>query len=98
MQSKADGPTYFTLDLFLASQTHHLLQALAFSGVKYEHLKQLNITDGGRRKSDFKEGADSIDALGATKHWSSDGLYSHLEMLQDLVPNTVSAYRTGVSP
>ncbi|GLB34519.1 hypothetical protein LshimejAT787_0200840 [Lyophyllum shimeji] len=73
MQSKADGP-----------------QALAFSGVKYEHLKQLNIRSGGRLrlKSDFKERADAIDALGAANHWSSDRLYSHLEILQDFVPNT----------
>jgi hypothetical protein len=41
-------------------------------------------------KSDYEARAKRADALGATEHWSSQGLYRHLVVLQGLVPKAVS--------
>ncbi|KIL56190.1 hypothetical protein M378DRAFT_1038874 [Amanita muscaria Koide BX008] len=69
MKSKLDGP-----------------QALSFSGMTEEALSKLNITLGGslKLKTDYKVRVAATEELGMTEHWSSEGLYRHLRVLQKL--------------
>ncbi|TEB24583.1 hypothetical protein FA13DRAFT_1777814 [Coprinellus micaceus] len=68
-------------------------QALSFSGVTFDHLHSPKIELCGRLelKSDYEARAKRGDALGATEHWSSQGLYRHLVVLQGLVPKANEA-------
>ena len=101
MQSKVDGPQVcYALDhLALTSREEislqtqpFLLQSLSFSSARQHHLKALNIKVGGslRSKSDFETRVAVINNLGAGEHWSAEGLYRHLQVLQALVPQMVS--------
>ncbi|CAA7261045.1 unnamed protein product [Cyclocybe aegerita] len=76
MESKLDGP-----------------QVLAFSGMTEEDLSKLNIAYGGslKLKTDYKVRVDATEELGKTEHWSSEGLYRHLRVLQKLVPRVNEA-------
>jgi hypothetical protein len=57
-----------------------------------EDLFKLNITLGGslKLKTDYKVRVAATEELGMTEHWSSEGLYRHLRVLQKLVPRAVS--------
>lgn len=86
MQSKLDrdGAPASKHDL-----PHHLLQALSFSGMAEEVLSKLNIKLSGslKLKSDYNVRVAATERLGMTsEHWSSEGLYRHLCVLQKLVP------------
>ncbi|KAF8797428.1 hypothetical protein BYT27DRAFT_7219210 [Phlegmacium glaucopus] len=74
MRSKLDGP-----------------QILSFSGMSDEDLFKLNITYGGslKLKKDYDVRVAATENLGKTEHWSSDGLYRHLCVLQKLVPRVL---------
>ena len=56
-----------------------------------EALSKLNITLGGslKLKTDYKVRVAATEELGMTEHWSSEGLYCHLRVLQKLVPRAV---------
>ena len=57
-----------------------------------EALSKLNITLGGslKLKADYKVRVAATEELGMNEHWSSEGLYRHLCVLQKLVPRAVS--------
>jgi hypothetical protein len=100
MQSKIDGPQVSMLRSFSPFSSSSIplanfLQALSFSGIKFEHLDLLNLEDGGsiQLKKDYETRAAATDLLGTAEHWSSEGLYRHLTVLQDLVPKAVSAHK-----
>lgn len=89
MQSKLDGPPASKhVDL-----PYRLLQALSFSGMAEEALSKLNIQLGGslKLKTDYKVRVAATEQLGMTEHWSSEGLYRHLCVLQKLVPRANEA-------
>ena len=71
---------------------YRLLQALSFSSMAEEALSKLNIKLGGslKLKTDYKVRVAATEELGMTEHWSSEGLYRHLRVLQKLVPRAVS--------
>lgn len=98
MQLKVGGPQVRYVNvrsvLRIKLQTHHFLQALSFSSVKYKDLQRLNIEFGSplEFKMNYDTRIDAIDALGAVELWSSDGLYRHLKRLQGLVPRTVGVH------
>ena len=79
------GPKYVTLDLspfeYPARKRDIPQRAPPFSGVKCEHLTQLDIDGRGllQLKSDYETRAAAMDILGAVEHRSSDGLYHHLK-------------------
>lgn len=54
--------------------------------------EDLNIIFGDslNLKGDYEDGTAVTLELGKTEHWSSDGLYRHLRVLQKLVPRAVS--------
>ncbi|KAM6489310.1 hypothetical protein JOM56_015211 [Amanita muscaria] len=81
MKSKLDGP-----------------QVLSFSGMAEEALSKLNITLGGslKLKTDYKVRVAATEELGMTEHWSSEGLYRHLRVLQKLVPRNEAASRAWI--
>ena len=56
-----------------------------------EALSKLNIELGGslKLKTDYKARVVATEKLGMTEHWSSEGLYRHLRVLQNLVPRAV---------
>lgn len=57
-----------------------------------EDLRKSNITGNGvlKMKEDYEERVAATVKLGKNEHWSSDGLYRHLCVLQKLVPKAVS--------
>jgi hypothetical protein len=69
-----------------------LFQILSFSGMTEEDLLKLNIIESGslNLKGDYEDRMAATVELGKTEHWSSDGLYHHLCVLQKLVPRAVS--------
>src|SRR6266852_2837397 len=71
--------------------TDHHCQALSFSSMTYETLKSLNVKDNGvlKLKTDSASCVTATVDVGKGEQWSSEGLYCHLCMLQDLVPKTV---------
>ena len=71
---------------------YRLFQILLFSGMTEEDLSKLNITYGGsiKLKTDYKVRVAATDEFGKSEHWSSDGLYRHLLVLQKLVLRTLS--------
>jgi hypothetical protein len=58
----------------------------------YETLKSLNLKDSGalKLKTDSTSRVTATVDVGKGEQWSSEGLYRHLCILQDLVPKTVS--------
>ncbi|KAF8327639.1 hypothetical protein F5887DRAFT_1083685 [Amanita rubescens] len=87
MQSKLDGPQVRHIPLA------RLFQALSFSGMTEEALSKLNITLGGslKLKTDYKVRVAATVELGMNEHWSSEGLYRHLCVLQKLIPRANEA-------
>ena len=63
----------------------------------YEHLDKLNISlsDVLKPKPDCTLHAAEINSFREDEHWSADGLYHHLCMLEGLVPCTVSMLKSG---
>ena len=57
-----------------------------------EHLEKLNISSSGelKLKHESRSRAVATDSVGEGEHWSSDGLYRHLCVLEGLVPRKVS--------
>ncbi|KAF8804113.1 hypothetical protein BYT27DRAFT_7108337 [Phlegmacium glaucopus] len=81
-----------TLTKMLEMMGSKLDEALSFSGMTEEDLSQLNIKFGGslKLKTDYEVRVAAMEELGMTEHWSSEGLYRHLRVLQKLVPRAVS--------
>ena len=57
-----------------------------------EALYKLDITlhNSLKLKTNYKVRVAPTQELGMTEHWSSEGLYRHLRVLQKLVPRAVS--------
>jgi len=96
MRSKLDGPQVCRIPLINMTllKAHRPLQLLSFSGMNDEDLFKLNINYGGslKLKKDYDVRVAATENLGKSEHWSSNGLYRHLCVLQKLVPRVVSAY------
>jgi len=63
-----------------------------------EHLENLNISESDvlKLKPNCTLYAAETDSIGEDDHWSANGLYRHLCMLEGLVPQTVSVLNVQV--
>ena len=63
-----------------------------------EHLENLNISESDilKLKPNCTSHAAETHSIGEDDHWSANGLYHHLCMLEGLVPDTVSVLNVQV--